>query len=498
MVKMIKMRKTRMKRLLFSLFICVLFIPEIKGQGFLPQITSRKYISDTALYVPRNPWRAAGEIFGLNMGVWIFDRYIMKEDFAYINGKTIKKNFKVGPVWDTDGFTTNLFSHPYHGSLYFNSARSNGMNFWQSIPFTAAGSLMWEFFMENEYPSINDMLATTIGGIELGEITYRLSDLFIDNRSKGPERIGREILAGLLSPTRGLNRLITGEAWKHSRSKGRTYTSVPVNFIVTAGPRFLAEQRHSKNGTTSMHISFHIDYGDPFYDEFYSPYEWFRFHMGLDVFSSQPFISQANAIGALWGKRIWEKDSRSLTAGIFQHFDFYDSKLKSSVPYRISEAAAAGGGLIYYKRATKEDKTDIFTEFYLNGVALGASLSDYFKLGDRDYNLGSGYSAKISTGLVYNKRLAFLLNLENYHIFTWKGYDPDTDWGNADPRELNVQGDAGNARLTVFSMKLGYLLKDKWNFALTNRYFARRTFYRYYPQVNTETYDLTLSLGIRI
>ena len=90
------------------------------------------------------------------MLVWSFDRYIVKEDWAYINGHTIKSNFKKGPVWDTDQFTTNLFSHPYHGSLYFNAARSNGMNFWQSAPFAAGGSLMWEFFMENEPPSIND------------------------------------------------------------------------------------------------------------------------------------------------------------------------------------------------------------------------------------------------------------------------------------------------------------------------------------------------------
>lgn len=131
-----------------------------------------------------------------------------KEDWAYINGHTIKSNFKKGPVWDTDQFTTNLFSHPYHGSLYFNAARSNGMNFWQSAPFAAGGSLMWEFFMENEPPSINDMLATTFGGIELGEITYRLSDLFIDNRSSGAERVGREVLAGILSPVRAFNRII--------------------------------------------------------------------------------------------------------------------------------------------------------------------------------------------------------------------------------------------------------------------------------------------------
>ena len=119
---------------------------------------------------------------------------------------------------------------------------------------------MWEFFMETEPPSINDMLATSFGGIELGEITYRLSDLFVDNRSHGAERVGREILSGLISPMRAINRIITGEAWRHSSSKGRVYTSVPVNFIVGVGPRFLAEQEGSKHGTTSMHVSFRLDY----------------------------------------------------------------------------------------------------------------------------------------------------------------------------------------------------------------------------------------------
>ena len=126
---------------------------------------------------------------------------------------------------------------------------------------------MWEFFMETEPPSINDMLATTLGGIELGEITYRLSDLFIDNRSRGAERVGREILAGVISPMRAVNRLLTGEAWRHSSSKGRTYKSVPVNFIVSVGPRFLAEQEGSRHGTTSMQVGLRLDYVDPFEDE---------------------------------------------------------------------------------------------------------------------------------------------------------------------------------------------------------------------------------------
>ena len=32
--------------------------------------------------VKKRPWRAAAETFGLNVGVWAFDRFVMQEDFA--------------------------------------------------------------------------------------------------------------------------------------------------------------------------------------------------------------------------------------------------------------------------------------------------------------------------------------------------------------------------------------------------------------------------------
>ena len=490
-------------RYLLLLLLAAFFFRNSYAQEYLPQVESRYYVSDSVTIWKPKPLRAAGEVIGTNLAVWAFDRFIVNESWARINGKTIRNNFRRVLMWDSDQFTTNLFSHPYHGGLYFNAARNNGLNFWQSIPFAAGGSLMWEFFMETEPPSINDMLATSFGGIELGEITYRLSDLFIDNRSHGAERVGREILSGLISPMRAINRIITGEAWRHSSSKGRVYTSVPVNFIVGVGPRFLAEQEGSKHGTTSMHVSFRLDYGDPFNDDFYSPYEWFQLKAGFDFFSSQPLISQVNAVGAIWGKQVWSKGPRSLAAGIFQHFDYYDSELKSNssqtvAPYRISEAAAVGGGLIYYKRGTPDNKVDVYAELYGTGVALGASISDYLRLEERDYNLGSGYSVKAFTGLAYDKRWAFLIDLENYHIFTWKGYEPDIDWNAVDPTKLNVQGDAGNARLTVFSTTLAYMSKHKWNIALRNRYFSRRTHYKYHKDIDSSTYDIMLTLGWRI
>jgi hypothetical protein len=92
---------------------------------------------------------ASGLTFGSNMVVWGFSRYITQSDFAYIGLHTVKENFKKGFVWDNDQVGTNMFGHPYHGSLYFNAARANGFSFWESGAFGLAGSLMWEMLMEN-------------------------------------------------------------------------------------------------------------------------------------------------------------------------------------------------------------------------------------------------------------------------------------------------------------------------------------------------------------
>ena len=55
----------------------------------------------------KHPWRAAAETFGMNVGVWAFDRYVMNEDFAKISIGSIRRNIKHGFVWDNDQFSTN-------------------------------------------------------------------------------------------------------------------------------------------------------------------------------------------------------------------------------------------------------------------------------------------------------------------------------------------------------------------------------------------------------
>lgn len=92
----------------------------------------------------KHPWRAAAQVVGINASLLAFDYYVLHANFAKVTSRTLKRNLQLNQwFWDADVFHTNMFFHPYHGSLFFNAARSNGMNFWQSIPYTFAGDLLW-------------------------------------------------------------------------------------------------------------------------------------------------------------------------------------------------------------------------------------------------------------------------------------------------------------------------------------------------------------------
>ena len=122
-----------------------------------------------------------------------------------------KRNIVQGMEWDADAFQTNMWAHPYHGAMYFNAARGNGYNFWQSAAWSWGGSFLWETFGENNRPAINDWAATALGGIGLGESLNRLSRMIWDNSDTGTSRTLRELGGFLVNPLGGFNRLVRGE-----------------------------------------------------------------------------------------------------------------------------------------------------------------------------------------------------------------------------------------------------------------------------------------------
>lgn len=154
---------------------------------------------------------AAGEVVLLEVLPWSVNRYVAQSKFAYISVDTVRENLETGFTYDRDSFRTDQSSHPFHGSLFFNAARSNGYSFWESGLFSFFGSFLWETSMESEPPAINDLVNTTLGGMDKGEIAHRLSTLLLDNTARGGSRFWRELGAAVINPVGAFNRLLRGD-----------------------------------------------------------------------------------------------------------------------------------------------------------------------------------------------------------------------------------------------------------------------------------------------
>ncbi|MCR4958874.1 MAG: DUF3943 domain-containing protein [Prevotella sp.] len=461
--------------------------------------------SRLALAQKPNLLRTASMITALNVFVNRFDDWALDEEFPRITWHSIGHNFRHAFVWDNDNFNCNLFAHPYHGNLYFNSARSNGLNFWQSYPCALGGSMMWEFFGEITPPAINDLVATSIGGTCIGEVTYRISDLFYDDREVGFSRFLRELAGTLVSPMKGLKRLLTGEAWRQKSHHYlyHYYSRIPVHYSISLGSRYLADDRALFRGEHNPYLELAMEYGDAYNNDENKPFDYFRASATFGFSSNQPAVNRLNLLGRLWGTPIADTKKLEADFGIFQHFNFYNSEAVKDgtdlIPYRISEAASVGPGIIYRFPAI-EQRMNLEQRILLSGILLGGSLSDYLYIQERDYNMGSGFSAKIQTHMDMKKVGYMNLDANYFHIFTWKGYDR-SEWIGKEGFELdytNAQGDPGNTRMMAFNANFGLYLSKHVAFDLRGSYFWRHAHYRDFPDVDAKTFELRAGLTYKL
>lgn len=448
----------------------------------------------------KRPWLSGIEVVGTNALFHIITRYIIHEDYAQITWSSIKNNFKTGFLWDNDKFNTNLFFHPYQGGLYFNCARSNGLNFWQSAPYALFGSSIWELFLELQPPSTNDIISTTLGGMALGEVSYRLSSLVLNGQARGWNRFAHEAVGLILNPVRGVNRLMTGEAWRVGPRYVDRMATVPFYFQFDAGYRVLNCFDSQPNRSRHIgFIGFNMVYNDPFEIEGNEPFEHFTARMLLNLFSRQPAIGEASICASIWGRAHDYANGNELFAGIFQNYNYYDSESfsdeSSYTPFRIAETVSYGPGLLY--RARFQGNNSLSLNGFLSGIVLGGSLSDYFQFHDRDYNMGSGYSVRVNGLFSLRQKLGLYLAFENYHIFTWKGYE-QKDYEHIDQNYLNAQGDVGNARLQRLNFRASFAIAPQLSIAAETVWYRRKTHYKYFPDVRSDTFEFRLMFSYHI
>ena len=474
------------------------------------KVSSIVYSDSTmALPVKKRYWLAAAEVTGINVGVHLFDRFVTKSDFAQTTFKTLKRNFTDGMVWDNDFFSTNMFAHPYHGGLYFNAARTNGLTFWESAAYSLGGSLMWEFLGETEPPAINDVFATSMGGMAIGEITHSLSRMMLDDHDRGSRRFWREVAAFVVNPIQGLHRIVTGDAWhvRHDHNRYHNFNELPVDVSLSAGWRYLADDGALFRGVHAPYLNMTLSYGTPVDGERHTkPYDFFDFESTFAIGAGQPMINSLQILGRLWSMPILDKNEMAGEFGIYQHFNYYDSKpVKDGselTPYRISEAASFGPGFILSLPQDNAALSNLEQRIFLSGIILGGTKSDYFNVIDRDYNMGSGFSIKSKTQLDFGRFGRFVLNAKYFRIFTWKGYEGKDLQAYADGTKdlhyLNVQGDHSNAALFVINPVMEFHLARQWSVALSSAYYSRHTHYKYYDNVKANTFETKIGITCRL
>lgn len=450
--------------------------------------------TDVARLEKKAFWRASAETFGFNIGLWAFDRYVQKGHYAYISWNTIKANFRHGFEWDNDHLGTNMFAHPYNGSLFFNAGRSNGYNFWQSSMFAIAGSAMWEMFMECEYPSTNDIIATPIGGTAIGEVLYRTADVIINDRATGGERFGRELAAFIVSPMRGFTRIVTGRAWQQRATRGRHFGTPPVTVAFSLGSRMLVFHNSNNQSKAGLTGRVYIEYGDRHSGETHRPFDYFSFLLDLDVMKTQPLLSRVEIIGRLLSRSLVDTRQTDLNLGLYQHFDYFDSDTISDnkpdfmmpcqVPYKFGTPASVGGGIMMQHTACGRWRLDAYA--HVSAVILGGILSDFYRYYHRNYNWGSGFSLKGGFNFsIPGKRISAGADARFYRIYTWDGYRDQGNFTGSDGRPLNIQGDRSNGSFFNLNTHANFRITPRLYGTLSLDWYRR---YSHYPDVFLSTH----------
>lgn len=343
-------------------------------------------LNDDPAYNPRYPWwKPAMRTTATNIFNGLTSRYIFNYDWARISLKTWDYNLKHGFEWDSDRFGTNFIGHPHTGNTYFNTARSSGYNYFQSFPYAVLGSLEWEYFGENTRPSLNDIINTPVSGAFLGEVLYRLSSNILDDRTRGRERVLRELFAGIVNPTRALNRLTQGKMFRHTPTE--VYQKEPLNMTFTAGLLRINEtSKGADNSLVNAIANVQFDYGSPFETRHRKPFDLFRLRIELSYGHNTKLLGNVNGYGILSGGII--KPNR-LLGGVFQHFDYWNNSL-----FQVG-AIGFGGGLISRIKVAKH--SNIFSTVHLslvpmagNNTRFGPDTSDV-----RKYNFGGGLEGKV-------------------------------------------------------------------------------------------------------
>lgn len=354
----------------------------------------------------------AGFAFTLNQ----FDRTFLKSRDYHSDFSSFKRNVSGSWVYDDDPFAINQFMHPYAGSMYFNFARSAGLDFWTSLGYSAGGSLLWELAGETTRPAVNDQYTTSIGGSFLGEPLFRMSSLLLES-GDGKPGFWREIGAAVISPASGINRLAYGKRFRgvFRSNNPAVYTRLQLGLNVHAtvdsnvgkNPDRMSEEStvpdSYKNGEAIA--DFTVAYGlpgKPGYT-YTRPFDYFNFQLTA---ATSNILENIISRGLIYGTDYQIGDNYRGVWGLYGTYDYIAPQI-----FRLSTTALGVGSTAqcWLSQSVSLQGTAFA------GVGYG-SAGTIKGVAERDYHNGLSPQGLLASRLIFGDRASMDLELREYYI----------------------------------------------------------------------------------
>ena len=357
----------------------------------------------------------AWDILGFEALLNVYGRIAYPDlvDPNYSNGKkvysvtleTIWDHLTKGPWgFDGDDFQVNQLQHPYQGTVYHGFARSAGLGFWTSAAYTFLGSFVWEIAGETTNPSINDQVASGIGGSLLGEPLFRLSSLILEDGGDHPG-FWRELGAAVISPPTGFNRLAFGDRFKgvfpsHSPA---TFTRLRLGVSLTNQVSGVATDNVDQKEVSA---DYSLSYGLPGKDGYTYDRPFDYFHFEFTAVSSKNGFENLMTRGLLLGKKYEVGENYRGIWGLYGSFDYISPQV-----FRVSSTALSLGttGQWWLTRAVALQGSA------LAGIGYGASGAVH-PVGERDYHYGGTGQGLLSARLIFGDKAMFDMTAREYYI----------------------------------------------------------------------------------
>ena len=138
-------------------------------------------------------------------------------------------------------------------------------------------------------------------------------------------------------------------------------------------------------GTSSQIFGLHLNYGDPFVDRPWKPFDIFKFNLEFSNGEGRKWLNVISGYGLIDGKTL-HLGKMVILAGAFQHYNFYDNRL-----FELYSMGFGGGVMTKIQLSSK---IFLYNNYHLAIIPLGGNSTregpQMTQVRDYNYSGGTG------------------------------------------------------------------------------------------------------------